>query len=796
MKKLLLPLLLVSSQFLFGQSKLVGFSESGEINAPNSGGMIWEMNPDGSGFQVLKNFHIQKPVHPLGEMVIGPDGQGYGFAGGYDIDAGVEVFYQYNFTTKDLSILKVFNDSPFAAKLLMGTDGVLYGFRRLSDTRRAVCKISLEGEVLADIYEFEYGGTATGMTQTPDGRIVLTCEKYGEGPFILGGYADGTDWKTMVSFEKDILGNYMSNLVAKSDGYLYGITWQGWGILRFFKILQNGQDFSYFYETTVPNFGDHLSLNLGADEVLYALAQKGSGQVIYQVSTEANSSPVAIFEDTAHGYLWSNLARDEAGNFYYHTARINNGSQMAYLLKFKNGLSLTSIVSLFLNSNQDRLTPILFNPINSRLYFWKTNDNIQFPKMMSCKTDGDNLLTEYNLTTGIPSVGASPKKLIQGSDGKYYGLMGKGGQNGNGLIFSMNPDGSAYKVMAQMLPAQLPITSWPDDLVTCFFEASDGWLYGTIGDGRIFKIDKNGDGFTVLYTELHHRSNFIEYTDGMLYWGSRSLMRMAKDGTNKTEVLADFNTLYSGYDFCELFQLPNGRIAGAGSYTVDANCLDYYTYPFCFSYDPNNNTLQKAYSYYSRIANTTAGQDGLLYFGKGKYNPENNSISPLNLGCDFFPDLPNDYTLTTPAFEGSNGLLFGQRTTNDGRWLPMAWFKENGACEMSIDWDASLGNKGTFAFETSTASTPTYQPIFLTEINLSPNPTNTSAQLSIHLELPTQLNLLVLDLMGRRVFESNQRAASGTQIFEIPASAISTKGIYKVVLKTETGTWSKLLSVQ
>ena len=798
MKKLLLPLLLAFGPMIFGQSKLIGFSESGEINAPNSGGMIWEMNPDGSGFQAIKNFHIQKPLRPVGEMVMGSDGQGYGFAAGYDIDAGVQVFYQYNFTTKDLQILKVFPDAPFGPKLFLGADGVLYGTRRSSDTTRAVCKISLEGEVLADIHSFKFSGSITGMTQTPDGSIILTCEKYGEGPFLMGGFPDGSNWKTMVSFQYDPLGNYLSNLIPKSDGYLYGVTWEYYGVVRFFKINQNGQDFSFFHETTVPDFGNQISLNLGANEVIYALTQQSLKYSFYTIPTEVNTTPTLLFEDEAHGYLRSNLSRDGAGNLYYHTSRLNNGSQMAYLLKFTVGVSVEPINSQYLNSDQDGLLPILFNPTNSRLYFWKNNDLIQLPKMMSCKTDGTNLLTEYNLITGLPGVGASPRKLMQGSDGKYYGLVGKGGQNGTGLLFSMNPDGSAYQIMAQMLPAQTPTGWWPDDLVSCLFEGSDGYLYGTVGDGRIFKIEKNGDGFTILFNELHHRSNFIEHTDGMLYWAGNGLMRMDRDGTNKTVVLPDFNSLYSIYDFCELYLLPSGKIAGAASYTEDANCLDYYTYPFCFAYDPSDHTLHKTSSYYSRLGNSMVGQDGILYFGKGKYNPESNLVTPLNLGCAFFPDLPSTYQLAAPALEDSNGFLFGRKiasNSNDGRWLPMAWSKGNGACEMSIPWDVSLGNHGVFAFETSTASTPTQQPVLMEGIGLAPNPTSTSAQILLTLNVPSKATLLVLDMVGRTVYNAQIKTEAGSNTFEIPATSLTIKGIYQVVIKTETGTWSELLSV-
>lgn len=801
MKKLLLPLLLSFGPFVFSQSKLVGFTASGEINAPNAGGMIWQMNTDGSDFQALKNFNIQKPIRPNGAMVIGPDGMGYGLAHGYDFDAGVQVFYQFNFTTKALSVLKVFKDSPWSATLLVGIDGFLYGCRRLSNTSRALCRISYEGEVLENIYEFEFGGSATDMIQTTDGRIILTCEAYGKGPIIIGGFPDGTDWKTMVTFEKDPLGNYMSNLVAKSDGYVYGVTWEYWGMLRFFKILQNGQDFSYFYDAPVPDFGNQISLNIGANEVLCALVQKGSKQVLYQVPTDESNPPFVLFEDGSHGYLWSNLTRDGAGNLYYHTGRLDAsaGTQTAYMIKFKNGGSIEAINTLFLDDDQDRLLSILFNPANERLYFWGCNDLSERATMMSCKTDGTSILTEYNLSPGVPGVGAYPKQLIQGSDGKFYGLMDKGGQNGTGMVFSMNPDGGDFLILGHMLPPQLPASWWPEQSVSCFFEGSDGWLYGTSGDGRIFKVDKNGNGFTVLFDELHHRSNFIEHTDGMLYWGGNTLMRMAKDGSNKTPVFANFISPFTTYDFCELFSLPSGKIAGAGSYTEDANCLDYYTYGLSFSFDLSNQTLHKIGNYYAQCSNTALGKDGNLYYGKGKYNPETNTINQYNLACAFFPDVPTNNQVSVPALEGNNGFIFGQKSTyssNDGRWFPNAWSPESGACEMSTAWNHGMGYRGQFAFEMNTGSTPTDQPDVSSDgITLAPNPTSFGAQIFIHLNAPTQVSIIVTDMLGRGVYEENTKAIVGENIFEIPVKALSSKGFYQVVLKTEEGIWSRMLLV-
>ena len=126
MKHLLLSAFLFAHFSLPAQHKLVGFSESGEINAPNAGGNIWEMNLDGTGFNVLKNFEIQKPVHPQGEMVTGSDGKGYGIAKGYDFDAATQLFYQYDFDTQKLRVRRVFKDSLWDSPLLIASNGLLY----------------------------------------------------------------------------------------------------------------------------------------------------------------------------------------------------------------------------------------------------------------------------------------------------------------------------------------------------------------------------------------------------------------------------------------------------------------------------------------------------------------------------------------------------------------------------------------------------------------------------------------------------------------------------------------------
>ncbi|MFN0034901.1 MAG: T9SS type A sorting domain-containing protein [Saprospiraceae bacterium] len=799
MKNQLLPLLLLFGHAtLFAQTKLVGFSESGEINAMNSGGMVWEMEPDGSGFSVLKNFEAQKPIRPLGQMVVGPDGKGYGIAKGFDFDANAQVFYQYDFENKMLDVIRVFKDSLWDSPLIIGTDALLYGCRRVSPTAEGLYKMSLDGKVLTLVHEFVCSSYTNGILQTLDGKIVVTYVDWPVGVTIISGSPDGSDWQNLSVFDGAAFGYETSNLVQKSNGVLYGAIWQYYGTLRFFQILPDAQTFSVMYETTVPAFGRNISMNWGMNEVLYAVAEKNWGQAVYQVPTDG-TPPIEMFYDNAHGSQRTALAKSVDGDLYFLTTKAQSGVQYAYLFKIKGDNSAIQIIattSFSVPVNTNQIMPILAHPTNDRLYFWRVDDYKKLSVLTTCKADGTNLTTDYSTEMAMPNSAGNPKKLIHASDGKYYGFLTKGGANNTGYIFKMNPNGSAFQPICQLPPAQQP-TVWTAQQMFSFFEGSDGWLYGAVGDGKIFKVNKNGSGFVYILSDFCAQCNFIERPDGMLYWGGSKLMRMDKDGSNISVVADAFIHPFTNSDFCEIYALPNGNIGGAGSYTYDDN-HDLYTTPIVFSYNLLNGIFQTLTDYPLRPSSIAMGNDGALYFGKGKFDPENMVISAYDVQCPYLSGGLSQNQIADAALQGSNGEIFGQRhirSTTNGQWLPMAWSAENGVCEMSVDWNPSIGYKGRFAFEVDTFFISTVQPQLSEGILIAPNPTRSSTQIFAQLNAPDSAIIFVSDMLGRVVFEQKTKMKAGENIFEIPACALSAKGLYQVSLKTGQGVSSQMLSV-
>src|SRR6185369_1972021 len=96
--------------------------------------------------------------------------------------------------------------------------------------------------------------------------------------------------------------------------------------------------------------------------------------------------------------------------------------------------------------------------------------------------------------------GSSPNGLIEGTNGVLYGTCQGGGTNNVGLVFKLNKDGTDYMVLKQFRQTG----GGGANPIGALVEGNDGLLYGVTGGGgssnagQVFKLNKDGSGFTVL----------------------------------------------------------------------------------------------------------------------------------------------------------------------------------------------------------------------------------------------------------------------------------------------------------
>src|SRR5437867_5749949 len=108
--------------------------------------------------------------------------------------------------------------------------------------------------------------------------------------------------------------------------------------------------------------------------------------------------------------------------------------------------------------------------------------------------------------TGDTNGARASAGLIEGTDGRLYGVTEEGGfaseafPRGSGAVFSLNKDGSDYKVLHHFKADGRDGQNPQGQLV----EGRYGALYGTTRDGgkydkgTIFKLSKNGRGYYVI----------------------------------------------------------------------------------------------------------------------------------------------------------------------------------------------------------------------------------------------------------------------------------------------------------
>lgn len=125
----------------------------------------------------------------------------------------------------------------------------------------------------------------------------------------------------------------------------------------------------------------------------------------------------------------------------------------------------------------------------------------------------DSYTALNSLAEPINADGANPQsELIEGSDGYLYGVARTGGPSGNGTVFKLGKDGSGFTVLhafgATTSAANVSPPTNADGIgpVGALVQGADGFFYGTTGRGgtngygTIFRVAFDGTGFEVLRT--------------------------------------------------------------------------------------------------------------------------------------------------------------------------------------------------------------------------------------------------------------------------------------------------------
>ena len=456
---------------------LYGTTQEGGAYTNQYGGLVgtvFKLNKDGSDYSILHNFGNGNDGQSPNGLVTGSDGLLYGTTqeGGAYTNFGA--VFKLNKDGSDYSILHNFgngNDGQYPSGLVTGSDGELYG-------------TTFDGGTPTN--QFGSGGTVFKLNRDGSGEVVLHSFWSGfpdgsspEGPLLEGidGALYGTAAEvgpagggTVFKLNKDASGYSLLHSFAGYEQYPYGALIQG----------TNGA----LYGTT-RGLHDIDTIDYGA--AVFKLNPDGSGYaVLHAVTTNVGNGDATVSAGLVKGTDNWLYGIDSDGVFKLG----EDGSG------YTTVLSSPDLGSFWGSDN----SPLLEGS-DGALYGIGAN-HFGTPGVFKVDTSGGGYTVLHSL--GQPLLGAT---LIEGRDGVLYGTTLGGGTHGGGMVFKLNKDGSNYSVLHNF-GSTANDGSGP---YARLLEGRDGALYGTtqqggaytnqygVGHGTVFRINKDGSGYAVLY---------------------------------------------------------------------------------------------------------------------------------------------------------------------------------------------------------------------------------------------------------------------------------------------------------
>ena len=190
---------------------------------------------------------------------------------------------------------------------------------------------------------------------------------------------------------------------------------------------------------------------------------------------------------------------------------------------------------------------------DNRLYgFTRAGGDSNGAVIFRINVDGTDYRVLRNYRVGGPNSSGIIGALLESTNGMLYGITGAFGTNDAGTLFSMNKDGTSYTI-ARHYSTAVGQAGYPYELL----EGSDGALYGLARSGTslftLYKVNRDGSALTILHmfnslgTSDYQPYSLIESSDGALYGCTASglsggvdagtVFKINKNGTGYTIIL-------------------------------------------------------------------------------------------------------------------------------------------------------------------------------------------------------------------------------------------------------------------
>ena len=584
-------------------------------------GTLFSVNTDGTDFKIIYHYKNAGTASP---PAVSPDGKLY-----------TVISDSLYIIAADGSALTFINKvAQNCKRVVISEDQWIYGCGGTENNSGVIFRIKRDGSGYAILHVFDVNTDGaldvpnSLVCITPTGRIFLTCSGgvnyYGT---LVSMKTDGSDFKINKAFSSTDQNNFgvvplSGGAVLHDNGRIIFTTSLGGdnfaGTITSFDTLTSTltKIFSFpFISGTIngthPKIINGKLVGLGTNR-LYSVALDGTG---YQV---LNTLPLSGYPILNYDTSTNNILYCSSGGAFKNTQ----------LVKTDVVTNINSTIHSFGN------VPEGYNPDG----IIRTPNGVLFGIARNGGSEGGGTLFKMNANGSAFSLvknfagnnGQSPVgQLLYASDGRLYGVCKRSGVSGssdNMLIYGVDVNGNNYSVL-QVFP-----TSAEGSLIPELSESSFGEIAGLIGPSdrfpppaKIFKLNKNGTGFTILKT-LSGSDGFIPKHGLVLYNGY--FYGVNTSGGNIQTNGSIFRIKEDGKDFSVVKHFNSGSSPEGGLTLGSDNKLYGVTLHdgsnslgIAFALNPSDLTFQVIYNFalsdgFDLPGKFTEARDGKLYIAR------------------------------------------------------------------------------------------------------------------------------------------------------------------------------------
>jgi len=502
-------------------------------------GTVFRVNKNGSGFAVLKSLDPFSGYRPLTGLVQDADGRLYGTTS----DGGAHrrgTIFGLNPDGSGFAVL--YHLQEWAGQLLLASDGVLYG----TSISSSIFKLNRDGSGFQWLKTFDPGTEGSwlgGLIEGPSGLL------YGVGTY--GGlYGGGTVFSIQRSGAGFAILQHLNSpetgaapsgrLMHGSNGRIYGITRSGGrnGHGTIFSLNPNGFGFTvllHFDSLTGVSAG---GLTEGPDGRIYGIASNGGGEALYRINLDGTGFTTLHSTDWMRG-LNTPLTFGTDGSLYGAAMFGGYYESSGGIYKLNpdgTGFTVIKHLSRGADLSQDGGVPaagLVQGPTGELYGTAAKGGHFGGGTVFKVQPSGADFTVLKHFESG--DSGAPPMGgVVFRPPGMLYGVTQGGGTHGDGVIYSLNTDGTGFRILHSFEYASSG--RYPSGTL---LEGSDGALYGTTLQGgssnpgpnglggTIYKINADGSGFTVIFRFDWESSGsspsgwLVEVTPGVLLGSAR-----------------------------------------------------------------------------------------------------------------------------------------------------------------------------------------------------------------------------------------------------------------------------------